>query len=272
VLKAHLEPNVINWARRASWSGADLRWALSARGFEPHFGIHGVYELARGFLAEKNRTDAQCNFTILSELNPGFGPTPTMLFDKELDRLRTGAVVIPVLDSLNRASVRQQVIQMAAGHLEAVGREFVARREASIDQDYPRFTSQQLDQVRRAVAAGRARPKTFEDVLAEFDDQVPGIIRQLLSNRVIVSEAAELHARLNEFPALRSSVRANLYQWAVPLIHDTGASRDKNDDYRHVIEASYCQALVTGDEQLARTTPRLHPELPIVTWDELGAG
>jgi hypothetical protein len=272
VLKAFLEPNVINWARRTGWSGADLRRALAARGYEPHFGVHGVYELARGLVEERNQADAQRNFTILSDLDPEFGSTPTMLFDKEVDKLRTGAMVIAVLDELNRASVRQQVMRMAAGHLETVGREFIGRREASIDQDYPRFTSQQLGQVRRAVAAGRPRPKTFEDVLAEFDDQVPGIIRQLLSNRVSVSEAAELHARLNEFPALRSTVRANLYLWAVPLIHDTGAARDKNDDYRHVIEASYCQALATGDGQLARTTSKLHPGLVIVTWSELGAG
>jgi len=174
VLKAYLEPNVINWARRKGWSGADLRRVLKRRGFDPHFGMHGVYELARGFLAEQSQADAQCNFSILCDLDPVFGPTPAMLFDKEVDKLRTGAMVIAALDELNRASVRQQVIQMAAGHLETVGREFVGGREASIDQDYPRFTSEQLGRVRRAVGAGRPRPKTFEDVLAEFDDQVPG--------------------------------------------------------------------------------------------------
>jgi hypothetical protein len=122
------------------------------------------------------------------------------------------------------------------------------------------------------VAAGRPRPKTFEDVLAEFDDQVPGLIRQLLGDRVTASEATELHARLNEFPALRSVVRANLYLWAIPLMHDAGASRDKNHDYRHVIEASYCEVLITGDEQLARTVPRIYPGLLIIPWSELEAG
>jgi hypothetical protein len=135
VLKAYLEPNVVNWARRSSWSGTDLRKALNARGLDPHFGIHGVYELARGFLDEQNTAEAQRNFTILSDLDPVFGPTPATLFEKELDRLRTGAIVIPVLDELNRASVRQQVIQMAAGRLEPAGREFLHRREASIDRD-----------------------------------------------------------------------------------------------------------------------------------------
>jgi hypothetical protein len=231
------------------------------RDLEPHFGIHGVYELARGFLADQNKVDAQRNFAIVSELEPVFGPTPEMLFDRELDQFRTGAVVIPVLDELNRASVRQQVIQMAAGRLEAAGREFLLQREATVVQDHSQFTAQQLFQVRDAVAAGAERPKTLEEAFARFDDQVPGIIRQLLGSRVTPSEAVEFRSRLEEFPALRSAVRANLYLWAIPLMHDAGASRDKNDDYRHVVEASYAAALVTGDEQLARTAPRIHPGL-----------
>lgn len=243
-----------------------------ARGLEPHFGIHGVYELARGFLAEENKVDAKSNFAIVSELEPVFGPTPEMLFDWELDQFRTGAAVIPVLDELNRASVRQQVIQMAAGRLEAAGREFLIRREATVVQDHSRFTAAQLLQVRQAAAAGRERPKTLEEAFVGFDDQVPGIIRQLLGSRVPSSEAVEFRSRLDEFPALRSAVRANLYLWAIPLMHDAGASRDKNDDYRHVIEASYDEVLVTGDEQLARTAPRIHPGLRILPWRELEAG
>ena len=270
--KAYLEPNVINWARRADWSGADLRDRLDGRGLEPHVGIHGIYELARGFLSEESKAEAQRNFQILSQLEPVFGPTPEMLFAKELDRLRTGAEVIPILDELNRASAKYQVNQMAAGRLEADGSEFVSRREASIDRDHPRYKAHQLRQSRQAVAAGAQRPKTFEEAFAGFDAQVPGIIRQVLGNRVTGSEAVEMHARLDAFPALRSTVRANLYLWAIPLMHDAGASRDKSDDYRHVIEASYAEVFVTGDEQLARTVPRIHPGLDVLTWKELQAG
>jgi hypothetical protein len=161
---------------------------------------------------------------------------------------------------------------MAAGRLEAAGREFLIRREATVVQDHPRFTAAQLLQVRQAAVAGRERPKTLEEAFAGFDDQVPGIIRQLLGSRVTSSEAVEFRSRLDEFPALRSAVRANLYLWAIPLMHDAGASRDKNDDYRHVIEASYDEVLVTGDEQLARTAPRIHPGLRILRWRELEAG
>jgi len=92
---------------------------------EPQFGIHGIYELARGFLAVNSKADAQSNFRILAELNPTIGPTPEMLFDKEVDRLRTGALVIPTLDELNRASAKLQISEMAAGRLENEGVEFL---------------------------------------------------------------------------------------------------------------------------------------------------
>jgi hypothetical protein len=272
VSKAYLEPNVINWSRRSGWSGAELRRRLVARALEPHFGIHGIYELARGLLSERHQADAQRNFEILSELLPVFGPTPEMLFGKELDRLRTGATVIPILDELNRASAKQQVVQMAAGRLEEDGREFVRRRQAGIQRDYPHYIANQRSQIRSAVASGARRPTTFEEAFAGFDSQVPGIIRQLLGNRVTASEAVELHARLDEFPALRSTVRANLSMWAVPLVSGVEPSTDKNDDYRHVIEASYADVFVTGDNQLARTVPRLHPGLSVLTWLEFAAG
>ncbi len=267
--KAYLEPNVINWARRAGWSGEQLHDRLRARNLEPHFGIHGIYELSRGLLSDVSRCDARRNFQILSELEAVFGPTPSMLFALELDRLRTGAEVIPVLDELNRASAKYEVSEMAAGRIEAEGAAFVSRREASIARDHPRYVAHRLREVREVVAEGAKRPKTFDEVLAAFDPQIPAIIRQRLANEVTAPEAAELHVRLDHFPALRSSVRADLYLWAIPLMHDTGGSRDKTDDYRHVVEASYAEVFVTGDDQLARTVPRIHQGLRVLTWNEI---
>ncbi len=272
MFKAYLEPNAINWSRRSGWSGAELRSRLECRGLEPHFGIHGIYELARAFLSTEHESVAAEHFQILAALAPVFGPTPEMLFEKELDRLRTGAAVIPILDELNRTSAKEQVALMATGRLEDVGREFISRREANIARDHPTFIASQLEQVRAAVSPGTSRPTTFEDALAHFDPQVSDIIRQLLGDRVTASEGVELHARLNEFPAIRSTVRANIYMRAVPLMSGSGVSTDKNDDYRHVIEASYANVFVTGDDQLARTVPRLHPGLQVLEWRTLGAG
>jgi len=248
-----------------------LRGRLEKHRLEPHFGIHGIYELARGLRSE-SKADAIDNFTILSDLDPIIGPTPEMLFAMGLDRLRTGAAVIPILDELNRASAKQQILRMASGNLEAAGREFLARRQEAIAGDYPSYRANQLRQLQSVLAAGTKRPATFEAALARFDPHVPGILRQILGRGLTNIESVILHERLDQFPALRSTVRANLYLWAVPLVSGgPGASIDKSDDYRHVIEASYCDVFITGDKQLARSVPRLHPELQVLTWQALEA-
>jgi hypothetical protein len=97
------------------------------------------------------------------------------------------------------------------------------------------------------------------------------VISQILGNRITRSDATELRVRLTDFPALCSTVRANLYLWTIPLVHDVGAARDKTDDYRHIIEASYADVFVTGDRQLAQTVPRIHSGLDILTWETLQA-
>jgi hypothetical protein len=45
---------------------------------------------------------------------------------------------------------------------------------------------------------------------------------------------------------------------AIPILHDAGAARDKDDDYRHFIESSCAQVFVTGDGQLAGTNGTPH--------------
>ncbi len=271
--KAYIESNVINCARRAAWSGATLRDRLDGYGLTPLFGLHGIYELARGFLSSQtSRDDIQANFQILAHLDPEFGPTVKMLYEKEIDRLRTGAIVIPVLDVMNHASAKYQVLRMSMGFFEAEGDQFISRRERDIDREWPRFVEYQLEAVQHGVGEqgpDGPRLQTFEDVFRALDDEIPRIIEEVLRRSVTAFEARELYMRLDEFPAIRSVVRAQLYLWAIPILHRTGASRDKLDDYRHVIEASYADVFVTGDEQLARTVPRIHPTLAVFSWADI---
>lgn len=265
--KACIEPNIVNWARRQCWSGNQLRECLTRQGMQPHFGIHGIYELSRGLLSQQSCVEVQANFQILCDLDPVFGLEPAALFDKELDLLRAGALVIPVLDALNQASCKYQVSVMADGHLEWEGRAFISAREADISRNHPLITTNQLRTIQSAILAGAERPRTFFDVLTALDPQVPNIIWQILGSRITSSEASRLHLRINEFPALRSAVRANLYLWKIALIDRAAFSGD--DDYRHVIEASYADVFVTGDSQLARTAPRINPELVVLEWSQL---
>jgi hypothetical protein len=160
------------------------------------------------------------------------------------------------------------VCELAAGRLEAAGYAFISAREASVERNQPRYVADQLRQVAQATSAGTPRPKTFEEVLRLLAPQIPAMIRQRLTN-AMPSEAIEMGARIDQFPAIRASVRADIHLWATPIIHGVGAAIDKIDDYRHIIEAAYADVFVTGDLQLAAAVPRIHPGLRVVTWHEL---
>lgn len=273
--KIYIEPNIINWARRDGWSGHKLREKLGVLDFEAHFGIHGIYELARGFLYETVRLDAQNNFQILSELDPIFTPTTKMIFDWELAKFKTGALVIPVLDEYNHASAKYQVNIMAYGNIEDEGIKFISRREKAIDDDFPKYVGYQLEAIRHRFGQhvrAEAGAKTISDVFEALDSEVPGLIYQIMRGRVTTSEAARLHARLAEFPGLMTTVRANMYLWAISILNLVGASRDRLDDFRHVIEASYTAAFATEDERLFRAAPRINPGLQVVTWRDISTG
>lgn len=269
MIKAYIEPNIINWARRVGWTGDALRKTVAGHGLEPYFGIHGIYELARGFLFSEAKDDAVRNFQILHQLNPVYCPTTQMLINREVDYLKTGAVVIPILDAHNHASAKYQVGVMARGSIEGDGERFIDKREKDIDEYLPRFTAYQLHLSENARNSSKSRLATFEDAFKSLEPEIPNLIRQILKNRVTVIEAKEIFARFDTFPTIRTTTRANLYLWAIPLMNQVAPSRDKLDDYRHIIEASYSHAFLTGDEQLARTVPRINPGQRVFTWADI---
>lgn len=272
MLKAYLDPNVINWARRDGVTGAGLRSALAAHAWEPYLGIHGIYELARAFLNPQRRATGVQNFEIVVDLDPTFCPPVSMLLAKEIDRIRTGAGVIPVLDTLNHTWAKYEVLRLSQGIFDARAESFIRSREAEIEAEHPARMMQYRETVRRELQSRPAdapRLRTFADVLREAACHVPEIIANIVPGQLSLEECHRISESLDEYPTIRSIVRANLYLSSIPILHDALPGDAKLDDYRHVIEASYADVLVTGDEQLANTAPRLHPNLAGLRWREL---
>lgn len=108
--------------------------------------------------------------------------------------------------------------------------------------------------------------------MSYFEGQLPNIIQEILRGQVTPLEANELSQRLNTFPALRSTLRANLYVNFIHIVHGTRPAYDKIDDYRHVVDASYCSAIVLSDEQLGRTVNRINPDLCVLGWEDVPRG
>jgi hypothetical protein len=260
--RAYLEPSAINAARAAGHSGRSAAGRLSGSDLTPVIGVHAVYELAKGFLTTEAEHSARANFQLIHELDPSYGTTPGRLTRQELQTLRTGAAVLPFLDTLNQASIRTEVFRLASGAFSADARALITQREEEMGANRPRISEDFLTRIKQARADDAnslPRSQDFEDVVRYFEPQFPQILGQIFGSVISAFEIRELSHRLPSFPATRALVRANLYMAYIMLAHETTPGGDKVDDYRHVIEASYCDYLVTADRKLLGAAPRISP-------------
>ena len=269
--KANIETSVINQAEAASVTGEALADMLKAMGYRPVIGMHTIYELCRAFLTHPHDEKTRRRFCILRDLEPAFVPPIPDLLHQEILKLRKGSAVLPFLNHLDQISTRFEINQMANGTFNPQGERFVRNRERAMQRDLPVQSQAYLRHVREVMTRNPPAQKlrTFGDVLAHFTEGIPKIIRRIYRNAITVEEANELANRLDSFPTLRAAVRANIYYCFVHIVHRRSPAKDKISDPRHAIDASYSDALVTNDRQLAKLAPQLNPDLTVLPWKNL---
>jgi hypothetical protein len=269
--KAYIETNAINHAFLLNLSGFKLKELLDNKGLTPAVGLHAVYELARTFLNEAGTQTGTELFSILRDLDPFYQLPPATLHNQEIIKLRTGAAVLPVLDQLNLTATKHEVERLACGFFDEKAKNFIAGREEDVKVNHPRFASDYIAQIKQTNRSQFKKKslRTFDQVYAELENQIPDLIYHFLDGKVSRAEALELTKRMPSFPAIRATARSNVYLSAICIIHKDVPSKDKLDDYRHIIEASYCDVFVTNDAQLSRTIPHINPDQTVLLWDEL---
>jgi len=270
--KAFLETNAINHARRNFVGGQRLRKKLVDKGYSPVIGIHVIYELARSFLDPKNFQIGQELFTIVKDLDPSYSPPPIKLFEQEILKLRTGSAVLPFLDHLGQTCIRAEVQRLSMGIFDDTAEQFIRKRQAEIELDHPiagQAYIAHIHSVRSNNEAQNINLKTFEDVLSYFQPQIPDAIYERMKGRITQSEAKEIAKRLDYFHAIRSTVMADVYLNFICIVHGNTPGFDKLDDYRHVIESSYSDALITGDNQLYKSANKINPNIEVFTCNEI---
>lgn len=272
---AYLETSAINHALRDHHQPADVRARLAAGGLVPVVGLHVIYELAITFL-KSAKHDLACRlFTFLRDLDPSYSPGSSGLLIQEVVRLRTGAVVLPFMDHVNQVVTRLEVERLAAGIFDHQARSFIEARETEIREAHPVAMSEYISHVRRLATANPgavADIRTEDDLLSRLRPKVPSMIREILRGAVSMPEARELFLRLSEFRALRAALYANLALMLTCIDQRVAPADDKLDDYRHVIEAAYCDVLITDDLQLLAKTSVIHPGLNATTLAQVLGG
>ena len=259
--KAYIEPSVINRAQKCGLSGLKLKEMIEKHSFAPAVGLQAIYEMARTFLNQDDLQLGTALFQIIWELDPYYQMDAAMLHDQEIIKLRTGAAVFSSLAPINLTATRLIVGRLARGFLDDGYMNFIAVREAEIRENHPNFALGYIEETKGTTSK---RFPTFESFYIELADQIPDLIYQSVKGKVTISEAHEIYHRIGSFPAIRSTVRSNIYLCWICVNHQNIPKKDKYDDYRHIIEASYCDIFVTDDKQLSNTAPRINPDIEVL--------
>ncbi|MEE8585049.1 MAG: hypothetical protein V3T83_09385, partial [Acidobacteriota bacterium] len=147
---------------------------LERDGFKPALGKTVLDELALCFPRDAQRACALFSKVekIADELT--FLTAHWKLFEQEVDQLRTGAMVVPFLNYLDRTSMLLQIRRLAAGNSDDavafIGGDNKSDREGTIRQN-----EQDLREIDRCRDSN-PRLRSFDEVRNFFEDQFPRLI------------------------------------------------------------------------------------------------
>jgi len=270
--KAFFETSAVNRAVADGLDPVALRRCLAESALCPVIGIHVIYELAATFLRPEQADTGKALFRFVRDLDPSITPPTMDLLLQEVLRLRTNAAVLPFLAYGNQNATRLEVHRLAEGVFDGSARAFISAREQEVRWKHPGMAKAYIEDVRR-VRRTRGDSllvlRRFSDVAEYFRNRWPEMIRMILHEQITPAEGRELSARLNEFPAIRSALNANLYLTFICIAHETVPGGDKLDDYRHLIDASYCDAIVLYDNRARSAAPHIASHLQVLSLQDV---
>lgn len=269
---AFLETSAVNRAIALGLDATAAHDCLARHGLRPVVGAHVVYELAATFLRPEQANVGKGLFRFVRDLDASFAPETGNLLAQEVLNLRTNAAVLPFLSHENQIATRLEVHRLAEGIFDGRAKAFIQGLEAEIGREHPKMMKEYIEHVRRVRAKRRNSLPTlrqFEDVRDYFRDKAPEIIRAILHGQVTPAEAVELSARLISFPAIRATLASNLYLMYICIAHKAAPGDDKLDDYRHLIDASYCNVILSYDGKVRHAAPHIAPHLQLLAWEDL---
>ena len=264
--RAYFETSALDAVLKQGIPVSDIRLQLEARGLSACVGMLTLNECAQPILSDKGDV-AGALFGIIRDLQPRFPARPVEMYEQEARLLRDGTPVNPFPTKAQEEYERSEVGKLADGYISREFLDLVRDRRKVKFEEWPTSMGKYVamfKQLRRDSAGEVPKFGSFEQLEALFRGDLPRIISTLPDLRALrlsSDEADLVAANVDRCPAIRSTVYFWLNAMFVCLAHGCAPSVDKVDDWRHVVEASYCDTLITNDAQLLRSMPRLHPTL-----------
>lgn len=248
--RAYLETNAISRAADESISGKQLRHILGTQGFVPAIGFHTIYELAKTFLNDGKVDVARTVFQIVADLDPVYCEESYEILCQEVNHCFAQKLIRPFLDGDKKSDTISEVEKLASGIFDERARSFIEGRERRFRADHPQISKNNIRMFSEHPPQNRVR--TFEDFTAYFSNGQSEVVVQIFKGKLSLEQAAAVIASIELYPAISAAVLANMYLFFVQMVQKVTPATDKVDDHRHVIEASYCDAFITNDNQLLK--------------------
>ena len=194
------------------------------------------------------------------------------LMFQEISKLKIGIAVLPFLSHQDYILTKQEVIRLANGFFDERAKSFLANREENVRKEFP---SQMSDFLQRIKSINLSTPKalkkirTFNDCVSYFRADFPEKIREISYNKFSLMEAKKISENLDDFPVFHSLIMATVYLNYIPIAKKAIPNDDKLDDYRHIAEASYCNAILTNDKQLGNTVRYINGNIDVIKSKDL---
>lgn len=266
--KVHLDTSFINHCVNSGLPSNQVQNAFQRLGFDPVVGIHGIYELARTFLNPNGMERGKVLFSFVRDLSPSYSLPVRQLYELEILRMRTGAAVIPFLDTMNLIATKSEVNRLAAGIFDSRARKFITDRQNEFSTCHPKVYSEYVEHVKdvkRKFGAPTISLENFDDVMGYFSDRLPELAFLIMKGAINRFEARQMVNSIDNYPALRSGIRANIYLCQICVLNEQVPGKDRVDDFRQVIEASYSDSIIMEDQRFMNSVKRINPNLTIVS-------
>ena len=272
--KVYIDVSIINSAHLEGIGGLQLIYHLRMKDLNPATSSFTIYDIIRAYDNRNSYQRAQLMLSIIKYINPLYVVLTKDLLEQEIAHFRRGTPVSPFLDHLDQATFRFEVENLARGCSDDESKRFIKNCVSEMKAGFPRISKDYLNTMREDTKAKNLvanRILTFYDLINFYrkGKEISRLISLILENSVSPSEIEELAFNLDSFPVLRSIVYSNCYLIFLHITKGTSHSVDMIDDYRHIIDASYCNIFLTADEKQLKAVPHINKDLETLSWSDL---
>jgi hypothetical protein len=259
---ALLETNAINACFYKGYSGKQLAEILSKKKLLPIVNFHTCYEIARTFDNVKNTRIGIALFSILKDLNPTYSCETSELLARQINRLIYEKDCNFLIEKDKLIYLNKIINEVTQGDISKIDINTIRSRESEIKNDqnqwhhlftYPKITN-------------------FEQFYCDtikLRENIIQLIKEICHETLNILYAEKLILKINDLAVVKTAIRANLYMSYLARNSKSSPSKDKTDDFRHLIDASLCSYFITDEKKLKKHADYIIPELKIMTFDEL---